>query len=779
MQWPSRRCPPIVVAAVAWLLGTLAVHELPALPDARWAVPLLLACLLLLRDRRARPVLWFAGACVWTIAAAGTRLAERLDPTAAGDVRVAGSVDTFPTLAPGQATFGFAVAKPRPPGVPPRLRLTWYDAPPSLAAGDALQLTVRLRPPHGARNPRGFDYEQWLLMNDYGATGYVRAAAFGSARPSLPARWLGFRATLATRIAAAARDADGAALLIALALGERYRFTEQHWADFRHTGTSHLVAVSGMHIALLGVLAFVVVRRSWLCLPMPLAAFDLEAGAAASILVTAYYAALTGFAVPAQRSLVMIAIALAVLVSRRRVGAWQVLATTLLAVLIWDPFAPLSASFWLSFTAVAILLALGATRQLPAAPRTLLQRASRSARSFVSLQWSIGLALLPLTAWCFGEISLLGPVVNLVAIPLFSLLLVPLTVLASVALSFDSLVGIATPAVGLLGQLASATVAGLHAAAGFRGAALPVPLPPWPAFALAAAGVAAAASGAALPGRRLAWLVLLPMFVPALSLPRSGEARAVVLDVGQGLAVVVETRTHRLLFDAGPSFRSGFDSGADIVLPALAASGRRDLDLLIVSHADNDHAGGAPAIAAAFPAADILEGPDVALERGRACERGQTWRWDGVEFRILHPPAGFGPLGNESSCVLEVTAAGRTLLVAGDIERRGEAALLDASPGTADVVVVPHHGSATSSSPPLVAALNAEFAIVSAGFANRWGFPKPEVVARWRHSGSTVVVTAESGAVSIALTAHGVTIDAERDGRHRYWQASPMAASRS
>jgi competence protein ComEC len=225
-----------------------------------------------------------------------------------------------------------------------------------------------------------------------------------------------------------------------------------------------------------------------------------------------------------------------------------------------------------------------------------------------------------------------------------------------------------------------------------------------------------------------------------------------------------------LLFDTGPAFASGFDSGADIVLPALSAGGRRGLDRLIVSHSDNDHAGGAAAVVAAFPGAEILHGPDVTTLGGSLCERGEAWRWDGVEFRMLHPPADFGPRGNDSSCVLQVAASGHSLLIPGDIERRGENALLAAGAGRADVVIVPHHGSATSSSPALVAALGPKFAIASAGFANRWGFPKPDVAARWRRSGATVLSTADAGAVSIALTARGVAIGAERDRRHRYWQ---------
>jgi competence protein ComEC len=266
------------------------------------------------------------------------------------------------------------------------------------------------------------------------------------------------------------------------------------------------------------------------------------------------------------------------------------------------------------------------------------------------------------------------------------------------------------------------------------------------------------------------------MFVPDLPLPRYGEARAVVLDVGHGLAVIVETREHRLLFDAGPAFRSGFDSGAEVALPALAANGRRDLDLLVVSHADNDHSGGAAAVAAAFPRAEVLHGPDMVALRGRWCERGQEWEWDGVHFSIMHPGSGVAARGNDSSCVLKVTAVGGTLLIAGDIERRGEAAVT-AEAIAAEVVVVPHHGSATSSSPGFVAAVGAEHAVVSAGFGNRWGLPRPEVRERWRESGAAVVVTGESGAVSIALAPEGVRVRAERDGRHRYWQALVAAGS--
>jgi len=765
--------PPIVVIAGAWFAGTLALHQLARLPSAAAYVPLALAALLALRFAATRWVAWAIAGFAWTAITAQQRLDQRLaaDPPQR-EVAIAGYVDGFPTFAPGQVTFSFAVAGPRPEGVPPLVRLTWYQPPRPIAAGEWLDLTARLRAPHGARNPGGFDYEQWLLVTGHGATGYVRSEALaGRAEPTLASAWLALRARIAARIGDALRDPDAAALVTALAIGERYRFTEQHWADFRRTGTSHLVAVSGLHIGMLGVLVFFVLRALWIRLPQPLASFDLEVAAAASVASTAYYSALTGFAIPAQRSLLMIAIALALLVSRRAVGAFQVLAATLLAAVVWDPFAPLSASFWLSFVAVGILLALSASRRLKMPAETRVRHAARMAAEIGALQWSIGCALLPLTAVFFGEISVVGPLVNLVAIPLFNLVLVPLTLLATLLLQVDGLsTTLAPPVLHAVGWLAAQTVVALHALASEPFAAFAVSAPPTATVALAASGVALAMPAHPLPGRRLGWLAVLPMFWPAPAVPAPGDARVVVLDVGQGLAVSVSTHAHRLLFDAGPRFGSGFDSGEDIVVPALAAGWPRVLDRLIVSHADNDHAGGAPAVLAAYPRAELLEGPDVVL-RGRVCMRGERWEWDGVRFAILHPPLEFAPLGNESSCVLKIEARAGSVLITGDVEARGEETLLQAAELASDVVVVPHHGSSTSSSAPFVAATRPSYALVSAGYANRWGFPKPAVRARWAESGAAVAVTADGGALTVTLDARGVTLAAERMTHRHYWQA--------
>jgi competence protein ComEC len=340
------------------------------------------------------------------------------------------------------------------------------------------------------------------------------------------------------------------------------------------------------------------------------------------------------------------------------------------------------------------------------------------------------------------------------------------------------------PVVQLAGWVASGTVRALHAVAELPGATLAVGAVSQPAAVLAALGVGVALPAHPLPGRRLGWVALLPLFWPASSAPAHGDARVVALDVGHGLAVVVETHAHRLLFDAGPTFPSGFDVGEEVVLPALGASGRGGLDALLVSHADNDHAGGARAVIAAFPGAAVLHGPDVQALGGRRCERGQSWEWDGVRFDVLHPRAADAARGNDSSCVLKVSATRGTVLLTGDVEARGEAALVQGDARSAraelaaDVVVVPHHGSATSSTPAFVAAAHASHAVVSAGYKNRWGFPKPEVRARWERAGANVLVTGESGAVTIELRASGIAVRAERDVRHHYWDPFAKSAPR-
>jgi competence protein ComEC len=586
----------------------------------------------------------------------------------------------------------------------------------------------------------------------------------GIAQRSLAQRWAKLRATVAARIEEGAQSSSGTALVVALALGERYGFTEQHWTDLRRTGTSHLVSVSGLHVSMIALLIFWIVRRG--CL-YGAVRYAMEVAALASAAAAFAYTALAGFDVPAQRSLIMVFVALALVANRRITSSFHGIAAALLIVLAVDPLATLTVSFWLSFVAVTILLLLASRKSLrrPRAPRA--QVMIGTLRRIVALQWQITLGLTPWVIAYFAELSLVAPVVNLVAIPIFSFVMVPLSLLAAAL----TLAGEDFGLVALTATLGDAFWTALHACAETQWAAVSVSTTSALALLVAGFGGLLALPAHALPARRLAWLALMPMLLIEPPRPVPGEASVLVFDVGHGLAVLVETAEHTLLYDAGPVFRSGFDTGNEIVVPALKRRGIASLDLVVVSHADNDHAGGVRALLGAYPGTRVLKGPDVASIAGETCVAGQKWHWDGVELEVLHPAAGFPALGNDSSCVLKVSAHGSSLLLLGDVERLGERALIEGASPTADVVLVPHHGSATSSTQALVTASGARYALVSAGFANRWGLPRPDVVERWKSAGATMLVTADTGALALTLSKHGPSLTAERLGRKRYWHA--------
>ena len=752
------------------------MHQLPSPPGVVTSVALIsVAVLVWLKVSWQWPV-WFVIGFLWTAYRVDQQLQTDLSAAMIGrDSWVAGWVDGFPNHATGQVTFSLRLAfEDRPIGVPPRLRLTWYDPPIEIEAGVALRVLVRLKEPRGLSNPGGFDYERWLFSEGYGATGYVREGGLLQDAPVTLSRWwVRARLDLARKIAAASPGADAPVLLTALALGERGGFDERHWEGLRRTGTSHLVAISGLHIGLVAALCFYLIRRLWLRLPGVLAHYDLQSAAFVSFSCAALYAAVAGFAVPTQRALLMLTVAYLAVLTRRFVSMTAGLSTALLFVLLWDPLTLISASFWLSFIAVALLWQLGQGGAV--LPRTA-NRLGSVLRKTVGVQWGICLGLAPVVVLFFGELSIVSPLVNFVAIPLFSLILVPLTLLATLTLSVDFLGPYLIYAAGVLAQSVWWT---LDFVAGWSWSAVRLPqIDRWQ-YIVAVIGVMFALPVHPFPGRYLSALAILPLLVVRTDGPDPGVAVTTVLDVGHGLAVVVETNRHVLLYDTGPRYRSGFDSGREIVLPALRALGRNRLDTIVVSHADTDHSGGAGAVIDSYPQALVIAGPDVALTGASGCQAGQSWTWDGVEFSFLHPPANFTPLGNDSSCVLKVGTRAGTLIITGDIESLGERALLSGVPDLqADVAIVPHHGSATSSTPALVNSMNARYAVVSAAYSNQWDFPRPEVRARWEASGAELVTTGDSGAITVVLGAAAEPrLTARRDRRRRYWHTKPPGVS--
>ena len=499
-------------------------------------------------------------------------------------------------------------------------------------------------------------------------------------------------------------------------------------------------------------------------MPAAVASRNAEVAASACLLAAGLYAALAGFTVPTQRALIMLVVAQLALLSRRSVDMSSGLSAAVLLVLVWDPAAPLSASFWLSFIAVALLWQLARSEYSRGGNRDALRPVAGVAR----VQWYMSLGLVPVTALFFNQVSLISPFVNVIAIPLFSFVLVPLTLLAAATVHWHP---VGDYLIALAGMPLQWTWNGLAAVGEWPWSSVLLSPPPAWILAIAALGTLAAMAAWPLPARNLAWLALVPVLWWEPARPGQGGAVVDVLDVGHGLAVLVETRSHTLLYDAGAVYRSGFDTGREIVLPAMRAKSWETLDAVVVSHADNDHAGGVPGVLERFPDAQVLMGPDVELPGGENCRTGRAWTWDEVRFEVLHPDPTFHRRGNDSSCVLKVTTSAGSLLLTGDVEAAGERALMARAESLAsDVVVVPHHGSATSSSTALVAAAEPDHALVSAGHLNHWGFPKPQVVQRWQDAGAVMVTTGDAGAVRVIFEpGKPVQVLGQRARQRRYW----------
>jgi competence protein ComEC len=713
-----------------------------------------------------------AAGFVWTAVCADTALDARLPDALDGrDFAVTGWIDALPSVNDSGVAFSMRVDGTNSDLAGARLRLNWYEPRAAVAPGQRVEAVVRLRAPHGFANPAGFDYERWLMQEGFSATGYVRSGRMlGRAQRDFRAAVLSLRARLASQLRENVTSERARALVAALGLGDRSAFSQAQWETFRRTGTSHLVAISGLHIALLAGAIFAALSMLLRRCGGRWTDWQLELACLGALIAAAAYALLAGFALPTRRALVMLGAAFVAMIARRQGIGMSALAVAALVVLAFDPLATLSPSFWLSFGAVTILLASAVARRASYVPESRGRRIVRATAAIARMQVALTLALIPLGAVFFGSVSLVAAPVNLFAIPVFSFVVIPL-VLATMAVlviwpGADWVLHAADHVCGWADTI-------LQSLARLSWAELQVAAPPPLALCVALGGVMLALSWHRSRGRHVVWLAVLLAMVPIERQLPAGTVEASVLDVGHGLAVVIETRSHRLLFDAGARFASGFDVGADIVAPALAQRRDKRLDLLVISHADNDHSGGADAVLKSFPQASVLRGVDVQIEGSQICAAGERWSWDGVDFEILYPETGYDVGGNDASCVLLVTAGRHRMLLTGDIERRGESALAGLHGLTADVVVVPHHGSATSSSDIFVERISARAAIVSAGYRNRWGFPVPAVRERWERAGADVYVTGERGAVLVRIDGASIEIATERMQRPHYWRVPP------
>ncbi|QWT21959.1 DNA internalization-related competence protein ComEC/Rec2 [Bacillus sp. NP157] len=755
--------------ALAALTGCAIVQALPSLPSFPVLVAMALLATGLLAVRRwpalrlpAVAMLFAAWACM----DATHRLRARLTPALEGrDIVITGRIADLPRRVGADVGFLFEpIPREGEPTIDGVARVTWYRAPQLPGACETWRLAVRLRRPRGLVNPGGNDAERGALLRNVAAVGYVRTSTVNARLGSGPCVD-GWRDAIG-------RGMDGmlgagpSRLLKALAVGDTRGLDAADWDVARSTGVSHLIAISGFHVGVAaggGVLAGrgLYFLLPWLATWLP----QRMAQAALGLGVAFAYGLLAGMGLPTVRTLLMVAVLVVAALRRKRAGGIPLLAVALLAVLVVDPLAVLSAGFWLSFGGVAFLM----TCVAPGRPGW-----RGALLALLRTQLVMSVALLPLSLWLFGSASLSSLPANLVAAPLVSFAIIPLTLLGSLLLAWPAM---STPLLSVAAALMDLLWQGLVPLSSLPDARWSVPEGgPLPVL-LATIAAAWLFAPRGVPLRGFALLCFLPIALPARDSPEHGGFQAWVLDVGQGLSVVLRTRTHTLVYDAGPDYAHGGDAGAGVVLPAISALGIGPVDRLVVSHGDADHAGGAASVLRRYPDAAALSGePERLRFPAAACMATQAWQWDGIRFRFIEVPlpAGGKVKANDRSCVLAVEGASGRLLLTGDIgstlDQRIDPAQLES--GLPTVTTVAHHGSRHASSTPWLRRVRPTIAVVSAGWRNRFGHPHPDVVDRHAAIGAAVYATPRSGALRIDFPADDIPrVTREwRRPRTRYWR---------
>lgn len=756
--------------SIAIVFGSVLAFWGYQLPDSLWLsfIPFLL---LLARYQPAYRVIYlFIAAFLWASFHLQLQLDKRLPGDLDGEIfQISGVVDDIVELRSQSIRFLLvpdSISNDRVV-LPDKIRLSWYRSKQIPRAGERWQFEVKLRSPSGFANPGGFDYERWLLVKGIGATGYVRKSNSNSKLADAP--WWNidnYRASIAAAIQRHCQDCRHTGLYQALTIGHRGNIELHQKKVLQETGTAHLLAISGLHVGLVAALFYGLGQILWRLWWHRYRINRLEASAALAIVGAVFYAALAGFSIPTIRALVMLAVVFLALLLRRGINLLNSIAIALSLILIWDPLAVGSASLWLSISAL-LIIALG---------QYLLVNQPGRLRQLLTIQLLFSLLFIPLSLMLFNQASPAGFFANVVAIPLLSLVILPAVLLASTLaffqLSFaewlftgiDWLMGV------LFDYLSLLLDSGLGV---YQNANTPILL------------LLSATIGLLLlllPLGKTAikpalLLILLPFFWHNKGLDQGGF-QLTVLDVGMGTSIVVETKYHSLVYDFGPGRRQGFSAGEWVVKPYLRFRSIDDPDLMIISHADQDHSGGFYSFVDDVDPARLLSGTPSEVgelfefeSEVRDCHDYPAWRWDGVDFEFFtNDDLLTDESRNNRSCVLKVSGY-HSVLLSGDIEAEQERRLINAYglKLKSDVLVAPHHGSLTSSTEAFVNQVLPKITVFTLGRNNRWGFPKKAVTDRYKKTGRTVYRSDHHGAVTIHSHAEGMSIDSYRQGRNRLW----------
>ncbi|MBC8120081.1 MAG: DNA internalization-related competence protein ComEC/Rec2, partial [Burkholderiaceae bacterium] len=713
------------------------------------------------------------------------------------DVAVIGTIATLPVRLERGVRFEFEVESVSTPGihVPARVLLGWYNGNVEVRPGERWSFSLRLKRPHGTMNPGGFDFEAWMLERNLRASGYVRAGR-NDPPPQRMQAMVWRPAYVIERARSALRDEllphlankRYGGVLLALVLGDQRAIGDADWTLFNRTGIGHLVSISGLHITMIASLAGLLIGFLWRRSPYLLARSAAQTAAVIGGLIAALlYALLAGWGVPAQRTVLMLATVGAAWIFSYRIGMATSLALAAALVCLVDPWAALAPGFWLSFGAVAAIVWVVQGRSLRSSSRTWRDVLSAATR----VQIAVTVALIPATVLLFHQLSIISPFANAIAIPLVSWAVTPLALIGAALATLPGPLALAAePMFGIANAIFAALAVALQWVASFSWAVLPVATPPFTLIVLAAIGAVWLLAPPGWPLRAIGAAALLPMFLwPAI---RAGqdEVWVTALDVGQGSALLIETRDRAWLYDAGPRYSSDSDAGERIVLPYLRHRGIGRLDGLIISHLDSDHSGGAASVLRAIEVGRVISsipsghpalGARTDVEQ---CAAGMQWTSGSLSFAVLHPALADYELKrttNSMSCVVLIARGTTRLLLTGDVPRADEAAILARDPMLrAHWLAVPHHGSRSSSSAPLLETRGAESAVAQAGYRNRFGHPDAEVIARYRANNVRFFRTDYAGALQWRFGAAdgstGSAASASREMDARYWHNRPGGA---
>jgi len=756
----------MILHVLIFLTGILTLHIFTSLPSLYWCLVLIPIMMIFFSKfkRFALLILCYGLGFSWSLLVAHHQAAWTLAENLEGKtVSIRGYIANIPNAGQHGTSFLFAMKEINKQASHALVRLIWDLPSQALHAGDEWELPVHLKKTYGNRNPGTYDYEAYAFQEGIRANGYVMTKLISK---KISSHWYyylinRFREKVKNKIAENLLATPTSPWITALTIGERHNISAADWQVLRYTGTNHLMAIAGLHIGLMALLAHVIVSRIWRRIPYFMLKLPAShAGAFVSLLMALFYSCMAGFSIPAQRACIMLAVFLTLLLARRQGAAWQSFSVALFCVLILNPLIVVTESFWLSFGAVGFII-YGVGGRLK--PQGLWWKYGR-------IQWVITLGLIPMSLWLFQQCAGISFAANMIAIPWIAYGVVPLCFLGCFFLIFSSTTGsaILSFADKLLSELWHVLTWFSHLPNVVWYQSIPHT---WMLVA-AMLGIILLLLPIGFPGRYFAVIFLLPVVLYQADVPQKNSAWFTLLDVGQGLASVVQTQHHTLVFDTGAHLSPSFDMGESVVVPFLHQAGIKKLDMLVISHGDNDHIGGADAVVNAFPTRFIKTSDPEKINNSQYCMRGETWQWDGVNFEFLYPTKENLTLNNNSSCVLRVTAGNKKILLTGDIEKFAEKNLVKevTEDLPADILVAPHHGSKTSAVEEFIDAVNPRYVLFSMGYRNRYHFPHPSVIEKYRQRNVIELDTAKSGAIQFVLNEKSILSPALYRSAHKnFW----------